>query len=173
MVRHVLMFCVLFALWMLLSGHTSPLLVSFGVGSCLLVVVLQARMDRTDREVVHLGFRPLAALGYVGWLLWEIVKSNIDVAKVILSRDLPISPTLFRVESTQKTLAGHVLFANSITLTPGTVSINLRRDTILVHALTVEGADGVDEGDMDSRVSALESARAIEREAREAARPGQ
>ena len=161
--RYLAVFCVLFALWMLLSGHTSPLMLSFGFGSCLFVVIIQMLMDRADAERVRLRFRPIAFARYCGWLLLEIVKSNIDVAKVLVSRDLPISPTLFRVEATQRTLAGHVLFANSITLTPGTVSINLQRDTILVHALTEDGADGVAEGDMDERVSALESGSEDER----------
>ena len=70
--------------------------------------------------------------------------------------DMPIAPRVFRVKTSQRTELGQVIYANSITLTPGTVSINLFDDEIEVHALTVAGAAGLEEGTMDRRVTELE-----------------
>jgi multicomponent Na+:H+ antiporter subunit E len=69
---------------------------------------------------------------------------------------LPISPHLITVRTSQKTAVGQVIYANSITLTPGTISLDVRDDTILVHALTSDSAAGVEAGEMDRRVSRLE-----------------
>ena len=95
---------------------------------------------------------------YVPWLLWAIVKANLDVARRILTFRLPISPRLIRVKASQKSDLGQVIYANSITLTPGTVSVDLQDGTILVHALTRECAEDLQEGEMDRRVAALEGA---------------
>jgi multicomponent Na+:H+ antiporter subunit E len=93
---------------------------------------------------------------YWGWLVWQIIKSNIDVARVILSPSLPISPNVVRVKASQRTTLGLVTYANSITLTPGTVSMYLDGDIIEVHALTESGARELKDGEMDRRVSAIE-----------------
>jgi len=141
--------------WALWSGRTEPLLVGFGIASCAAVLWLSLRMSLVDpeSEPFHLGLRPLV---YVPWLLWEIARANVQVARVILAPDLPIRPQLLRVRATQKSELGNAIFANSITLTPGTVSLDVRGGVILVHALTDESAAGLRSGDMDRRVSWLE-----------------
>lgn len=146
---------VLYGLWLVLSGHFEPLLLILGAASVVVVVAIAHRMDVIDREghPVQLTWR---ALGYWIWLGWEIVKSNIDVAKIILSPSLPISPTMTRVPATQKTELGHVIYANSITLTPGTVTVDVTERTLGVHALTKAGADALATGEMDRRVTATE-----------------
>ncbi len=147
---------VLSALWLALSGYFQALLISFGILSCVLVAWLLARMDRTDGEH-HFGLvRPLATLRYAGWLTLEVIKSNIDVSWRILSPRLPISPTVVWVPANQKTEIGRVIFANSITLTPGTVSIDVQENQIEVHAISKEGADALLEGEMNRRVAAIE-----------------
>jgi multicomponent Na+:H+ antiporter subunit E len=147
---------VLSILWLVLSGFFELLLLSFGVASCLLVAWLAARMDRTDGEH-HFGLvRPLAGLRYLGWLTLEVIKSNLDVCRRILSPRLPITPTVVWVPASQKTEIGRVIFANSITLTPGTVSIDVQEGEIEVHALSKEGADALLEGEMNRRVQAIE-----------------
>lgn len=149
---------LLAAVWGLWSGHTEPLILAFGAGSVAFTALIAARMDAIDAEgVVPLGFA-VRSVPYMGWLLTEIVKSNLHVASVILNPDLPIQPQLVRVHTTQRTDLGHVLHANSITITPGTVSLDVRDGTILVHALTQDTAAGATSGDMDKRVSAVEGA---------------
>jgi multicomponent Na+:H+ antiporter subunit E len=146
---------VLFALWLLLSGHYVPLLLGLGALSALLVVTIALRMDVLDREGHPIHLRPKALL-YWPWLGWEIVKSNVDVARRILSPTLPISPTVIRLKASQKSELGKVIYANSITLTPGTVSIDIDGDKIEVHALTREAAQALRTGDMDRRVTRFE-----------------
>ena len=141
--------------WLLWSGHNDALLFAFGAGSVLLVVGLSRRMDRVAEapRVYTLGLRPLA---YLPWLLWEIVKANLAVARLILDPSLPIAPRLVRVRALQKTPLGQTIFANSITLTPGTLSLEVEDGSVLVHALTAESAAGVLEGSMNRRVARLE-----------------
>jgi multicomponent Na+:H+ antiporter subunit E len=147
---------VLSALWLALSGYFQALLISFGILSCVLVAWLGARMDRTDGEH-HFGLvRPLATIRYLGWLTLEVIKSNLDVSRRILSPRLPISPTVVWVPASQKSEIGLVVFANSITLTPGTVSIDIQEGEIEVHALSKEGADALLEGEMNRRVRSIE-----------------
>jgi multicomponent Na+:H+ antiporter subunit E len=148
---------VLAGLWLLLSGHFEAWFLVLGVVSVLLAAAIARRMDVIDHEghPLHLG-RRIAA--YIPWLLWEIVKANIDVAKLVLNPRLPISPTVIRVRASQRTELGQVIYANSITLTPGTVTIGLENGEVAVHAITAAAAEGVESGDMDRRVTALESA---------------
>jgi len=146
---------VLFSTWLLLSGYFEPLLLSFGVLSCVIVVVVVHRMDVVDHEghPVHLGWR---ILPYWFWLMVEIVKANIAVAKLILDPKMPITPTIVRVPTSQHTELGQVIFANSITLTPGTVSVRVTGNEILVHAVAKDMADDLLGGEMDRRVTKME-----------------
>ena len=146
----------LFVLWLLLSGIYQPLMLGLGVFSCLLVLVVALRMDVVDHEgrPVHLRFSRW--LVYMSWLAVEIVKSAIDVSRCILDPRLPIEPRVLRVKTSQRTNVGQVTYANSITLTPGTVAINLFDDEIEVHALTPAGVEGLESGEMDRRVTRLE-----------------
>ncbi len=155
MVHAVSLALVLFALWLLLSGHYVPLLLGLGAISVLLVVTITLRMDVVDREGHPIHLSPKALL-YWPWLAWEIVKSNVDVARRILSPTLPISPTVIRLKASQKSELGKVIYANSITLTPGTVSIDIDGDKIEVHALTREAAQALRTGDMDRRITRFE-----------------
>ncbi|MDH3228333.1 MAG: Na+/H+ antiporter subunit E, partial [Alphaproteobacteria bacterium] len=86
-----------------------------------------------------------------------IVKANIDVAKRVWSPSLPISPTLFLLPTSQPGALGQVIYANSITLTPGTVSVSLEDGKILVHAIAKEVGDDLATGEMDRRVTRLEA----------------
>ncbi|NIL98567.1 MAG: sodium:proton antiporter [Planctomycetales bacterium] len=146
----------LFGVWLLWSGHYTPLLIGCGLVSCLLVVLLSRRMEILDEETapVHLGLRPF--IYYAPWLVKEIVLANIDVAWRILQPRMPIQPTIVRVKASQQGEIGRVIFANSITLTPGTVSIDMEGDIITVHALTREAAEFEESGEMDRRVTKLE-----------------
>lgn len=145
-------------LWLLLSGHYTGLLLSFGAASVLLVVSIARRMDIADHEGVPLQMGP-RILFYWPWLLVEIIKANIDVTKRVLNPSLPISPTLFTLKTSQKTDIGQVLYANSITLTPGTVAVDIMNDEILVHGLSLDAAEDLMAGGMDAKVTAAEGNR--------------
>lgn len=152
------LFVALCLFWLLLSGFFTPFLLAAGAGSALAVVWFARRMDVVDAEghPVRLGLR---ALVYWPWLIKEIVKSAWGVSRIILASALPISPTLVRFRPSQATDVGLVLHANSITLTPGTITIDARADEFLVHGLTRDGAEAVVGSEMDGRVSACEGRR--------------
>lgn len=156
MARSLYLILFLALVWLLLSGHYTPLLLGLGAASCLLVWYISERMDLVDHEEHPLHLRPVKLMLYWIWLCAEVVKSNIDVARRIVDPSLPIRPKLMKVPTTQRTELGQVIYANSITLTPGTVSIDLKGHEIEVHALAAEPAEGLLTGDMDSRVTALE-----------------
>jgi multicomponent Na+:H+ antiporter subunit E len=146
---------VLAIVWLLLSGHFEPLVLTLGLASCVVVVAITRRMDLVDHEghPIHLTRR---ATGYWLWLAWEVVKANIDVAKRVLAPNMNISPTMVRLTASQKTDLGLVIYANSITLTPGTVSVDVDPGEILVHALSRDAADDLKGGEMDRRVAQVE-----------------
>ena len=112
----------LMGVWVLLSGHFTPLLLSFGLASCIVVLLIARRMRIVDREGAPTDLPP-GLLTYLPWLFWEIAKANVDVARLILHPRLPISPRLIEVRAGQEDDVGRVIYANSITLTPGTVTI--------------------------------------------------
>ena len=150
---------VLACVWVLLSGIISPLLLGFGLASSLAVAWLAARADRRDGEPIPFALRIGRLARYLLWLAWEIVKSNVDVSRRILSPGLPIAPAVRWLPASQRSELGRVVYANSITLTPGTLSINLRDGWVEVHALNEESLDALAQNlDMDGRVSRLEPA---------------
>ena len=130
---------VLIVVWALLSGHTEPLIIGFGVLSVVLVIWIGRRMDVVDHEAhsVNLTWHVLT---YWPWLIWQIVKANRDVVKVILSGGA-VSPVMFKVRAAQQSAPLQVTFANSITLTPGTVTVGMNDGVLTVHALTAAGAE--------------------------------
>ena len=155
MVRAINLALVLYANWLLFSGHFDHLLLSIGFVATLLAVAIALRMEIVDRETYPLPLN-LSALMFWVWMAREVIKANVDVARRILSPSLPINPSVILVKASQRTDMGRVTYANSITLTPGTVSVDLQGDTIEVHALTDEAAQTLQEGEMDRRVTAME-----------------
>ena len=155
MLHAVGLWLALYAVWLLLSGIFTPFLMALGAISTTAVVAIAVRMEVVDRESVplHLTWRIIA---YWPWLVWEVVKANLVVTRQVLSPSLPISPTLIKVAARQKTELCQVIFANSITLTPGTISIDINQGEITVHALTRAAAADVEDGAMNRRVAAVE-----------------
>lgn len=138
-------------LWLLLSGHTEVLLLAFGALSVGFVVWLCRRMAVVDQESHPIHLTP-KLFTYWPWLLKEIVKSNLDVTRRVFGRSSGIAPVVFDAEARQKSDLGLVIHANSITLTPGTVSLEVHPGQIRVHALHPAIAQGLRAGDMDKKV---------------------
>ena len=164
MVHAVTSGVILLVVWLLWSGlstpgthHFHPMLLGFGIASCVFTVWLSQRMKVLDDEGQP-HFNAHRYLAYLPWLFKEIVVANLDVTKRVLSPTLDISPTLITVKVSQKTDLGKVLYANSITLTPGTISLYFdeNNENLTVHALSKEGAEGVASGEMDRRCLKLE-----------------
>jgi multicomponent Na+:H+ antiporter subunit E len=150
---------VLFAFWLLLSGHYTAFLVTAGGASAVAVVLFSRRMDVIDQEghPISLGWHAVSS--YWPWLAKEIVKSAWDVTRRILDPRLPISPTLVSFAPGQRTNVGRVIHANSITLTPGTITVEAGAREFVVHALTREGGAGLAGSEMDRRVTTMEGKR--------------
>lgn len=146
---------LLFAFWVLLSGLFTPFLLGAGAAASIAVVWLAHRMEIVDREgqPYHLTW---SAVTYWPWLVKEILKSALDVARRIVDPKLPVSPTVTRFSPRQRTTVGLVTHANSITLTPGTLSVEVSPGRFTVHALTREGAAAAADSEMDRRVERFE-----------------
>ena len=145
----------LIVFWLMISLDFGALNLALGIASAFLVVVISTSMDVVDRESqpIHLTLRlPL----FCGWLSRQIIRSNLDVTRRIWAPGRAISPTVVRIKSSQKSALGKVIYANSITLTPGTVTLGIEGEDILVHALTRKDAETLQQGEMDRRVTELE-----------------
>ena len=156
MKRSLILLGALAITWLVWSGLYKPQILAFGVLSLMVVMWLVARMDLTRREVFTLDLIP-RLLGFWGWLLVAIIRSNLQVVRIILTPKLPISPTLMRLEPPKMGLVGRATLANSITLTPGTLTIDAKADEggFRIHCLTAEGAAELKGGDMAGRVAGL------------------
>lgn len=136
--------------WLTLSGYFKPMLLILGTISIALVVFMTLRMKIMDAETAPYLTIP-QTLSYFVWLFIEIVKANVEVVKAVISPDMEVSPTLVKIPLPQDTDIGRTMFANSITLTPGTISIDMAEDHILVHALLSDMADPDGFSDMAKR----------------------
>jgi multicomponent Na+:H+ antiporter subunit E len=152
--RIILFFLLLAAAWLLWSGLFKPLLIGLGVVSCLLTFAIVRRMGYFDNELFALRFS-WRLLGFWAWLAREVLRSSLDVARVVLDPRLPISPRVIEVKSTSRHPFDQVLLGNSITLTPGTLTLDLHDGVLRVHTLTEAGARDLMSGEMDRRVAGL------------------
>jgi len=152
--RYILLGLSLFGFWLLLSGHYEPLTISFGVASCLLVVLFAWRMDRADGYAFPFKVNWRVPF-YLIWLVKEVLRANVNVARIILHPKLPISPIIVPFRATMKSDLGRFIYANSITLTPGTITTGTQGDTLRIHALTWHDVDGREEDEMDQRICGM------------------
>ena len=151
-------------LWLALSGHydwfsthggEDRLLLFLGLFSCLLVMLLSRRMGLLSPS----GLSPRLIwniITYIPYLMVEIIKANIDVVKRIWKKEMDIAPHVFTAKSTQTSPFTLMIYANSITLTPGTISLEAEMGKIKVHTLAEELAEGFEDSEMDKKVSALD-----------------
>ncbi len=148
----------LFIFWVILSGKIDAFHLSLGLLSSLSVAWVSRRLRRLDPPLVS----PPAWLRWPGYLLWlfkEVVVSSVQVAMIVLSPKMPINPRVVRLRRYLPNDLAKLTLANSITLTPGTVTVDLEGKDFIVHALTEEGAltlvPRTGEGEMARRVKAL------------------
>lgn len=155
--RLITLTLTMFVFWLFLSGHSSAWLVISGAVCAFAVALFGYRMGYLDDEGHPIRQLP-RGLVYWPWLVKEIILSALSVTRLILHPKLPISPVLVRVKASQNTPVGLSTYANSITLTPGTISarISARDHEILVHGITRASAMGLADGKMDGNVSWFE-----------------
>ncbi len=144
---------ILFSLWLLMSGHYNLLIISLGIISCVFCVYVAKRGKLIDDEGLPIFFMP-RLLNYLIWLFKEILKSNLSTAKVIINGK--VEPETFTVKTSQVTDVAKVTYANSITLTPGTVTTKIQKGVFEVHALNSDFGNDVRTNEMDKKVTWLE-----------------
>lgn len=156
MIRFLVSAVALFAFWLLLSGMFVPFLLAAGFGCAIAVKLFSRRLNTIAQESDVLVLNWKRVVAYYPWLVKEITVAAWDVSKRILNPRLPISPALVEIVPSQKTDVGLVIHANSITLTPGTISVEVEHGRFLVHALTEEGARSLTDSEMNRRCAELE-----------------
>lgn len=145
-VKHTIgLAALLFSLWLSLSGQLNALMLSLGLASTLLIVFIANRMDVVDGEKYPTHMNTLL-LRFWMVLFREVIISNIDVLKRIFKPGKNISPQLFELPLTHKSDLSRVIYANAITMTPGTVSVKVNKETITVHSLSIEAANDLCSG---------------------------
>jgi multicomponent Na+:H+ antiporter subunit E len=152
--RYIRSSLIVAAVWLLLSGHYTALILSFGAVSSLIVIWFMWRMDRVDEQLGVLPMRP-RVLYYLLWLMWQVVLSNIDLVRRIWDPTLPIRPTWQRLDIKVTSSLAKTLYANSITLTPGTLTTDVREDHFMVHSLSPDGIEDLRKGGMEEQIQRL------------------
>lgn len=144
--------------WLLLSGHYDFFHIALGVCSIVLVLWLHHKLmahrfypDESEVQSLHFG----KFLLYIPWLLWQIVLSSLQVAYVILSPQMPVNISLIKFKTKLPNMTSKVILGNSITLTPGTLTIEISKDEFLVHALTDASSAGILDSNLPDHVGAL------------------
>ncbi len=161
--RVVLQYLLLYATWIVLSGKFEFKYLMFGVLSSGLVTFMtmdlfHPKEDLGKKEAVGLRFLLVSGWRfslYIIWLLFNIIKSNLQVAYLVLHPKMPIQPGLLRFKARLRTNLGQIILANSITLTPGTITVELNEGTYLVHALVPEAAQSLLEAQMQNKLEAI------------------
>ena len=155
-----LVFAILFLTWVVFSGQMDGFHLTLGIISCAFVTWLSADLVFDDR---HIGFLKRAKeawgmIGYLAWLLLQIVLSNLHLLKLTFSSRAALQPQIIRYQSSLKSDFEKFLLANSITLTPGTVTIKIIGDTFYIHAISDFSAKGIN-GEMEKRIAKIFSSK--------------
>ena len=150
---------LLMAIWLILSGYFDFLHIFYGVLSVAFVLWINYRMHllplAPDEAPCSYHIILHRLFLYLLWLLWQIIQSGVYVAYVVLHPNMPINPMLVRFKSKQPNVLARVILGNSITLTPGTITLEIKDNEFTVHALTQDLEEGLVSGDMEARVGRL------------------
>ncbi len=152
--RQLVLFACLAATWLLWSGIYTPLLLGLGLASCTLVVLISQRMGFFSGDVFSLHILHRLPRYWL-WLSWQLIKSNLDVTRIVLSPHMPVRPRLVTLDARPLSPVGIAIFGNSITLTPGTVTLAIDGNQVLVHCLTTETARSLADGELKRHIEQL------------------
>ncbi|MBM3149908.1 MAG: hypothetical protein FJZ88_07795, partial [Chloroflexi bacterium] len=153
-------FVILFLFWLIFAHHWEPGYIFVGVLAAGLVTFLTSNFlysgdTHTKNGEITFGFLFMSILRlfvYVPWLLFNILKANIYVAIIILNPRMPINPVLLRFKTQMRRDISLVTLANSITLTPGTITVDLKDNAYTIHALVPITARDLETGLMQNKV---------------------
>ncbi|NBD37802.1 MAG: cation transporter [Verrucomicrobia bacterium] len=145
---------LLVLLWLAFSAKFDLFHIGTGVIAVTLIMWQHSALPQLGKREAP-PLRPLRVLLYIPWLLWQMLRSAVYVAVIILHHPRKIEPRVLSFRCNQPSDLQHVLFANSITLTPGTLTLDLKDGHYLVHSLTKATGEDLMEGDMARRVARL------------------
>lgn len=151
------MYFIYFLLWVIFNGRWTTEIVLLGLVIAALMYAFTCKfMDYSIEKDIHLIQKSFGIIQYIRILLVEIYKANITVLKLILSRSRKPAPVIVKFKTNLKTKTGKVMLANAITLTPGTITVSLKDDELVVHCLDKELAKGIEDSVFVKMIEALE-----------------
>ena len=137
----ILLFIFLFAIWLLLTLNVKiPNIIVGGTASFLVTLFFNKYSLKVKRRIFHIH-RYFWALLYLFIFLWECIKANIDVAYRVLHPGLPVKPGIVRAKTNLTTDIAKIFLANSITMTPGTITVDIIEDNFYIHWIYVHSKD--------------------------------
>ena len=147
---------VMFAFWILLSGEFTFILITSGVVASLITAYLSHDIFIGKADLKTETGRVFKFIVYIPWLLWEIILANVEIAYLVLNPKPLVDPQIVRFKNDLKTDLGIVTLAHSITLTPGTVTVDANREEFVIHAIWQKSAEGIISGEMQRKVKKIE-----------------
>ncbi len=153
--RGLISVVLLFILWLLLSGHYDSLLLSLGITSCIFITWLSLKLTLFKEDYSTFKFS-LNLPRFLPWFFIQVIKSNIDVSWRILHPKLPVDPVITSISVTEHNDIGRAVYANCITLTPGTYTLEMDKEHIEVHSLNSNSGEELQKGAISKRILALE-----------------
>jgi multicomponent Na+:H+ antiporter subunit E len=155
-------FVLLFIFWLLLSGtlHLKEILIGIGAAAVVTWLTNDLLYNPVKKRLIEPGTKYILASGlrllaYIPWLVWAIIKANIQIAIIILKPSLPIDPIILQFSTNLSKNVSLVTLANSITLTPGTLTVDMKNKTYVIHCLVREAAGDLESGLMQNKVGAV------------------
>ena len=146
----------MFIFWILLSGEFTFILITSGVVASLITAYLSHDIFVGKADLKTETGRVFKFIVYIPWLLWEIILANVEIAYLVLNPKPLVDPQIVRFKNDLKTDLGIVTLAHSITLTPGTVTVEANREEFVIHAIWQKSADGIIGGEMQQKVKKIE-----------------
>lgn len=146
----------MFSFWILLSGEFTFILITSGIVASLIAAYLSHDIFIGKADIKSETGRVFRFFRYLPWLLWQIILCNLEIAYLVLNPKPLVDPQIVRFKTDLKTDLGIVTLANSITLTPGTVTVEANREEFVIHAIWQKSAEGIISGDMQRRVKEIE-----------------
>ena len=152
--KYIIAFFILFLNWVIWSGMFDAFHLSLGVISCLLVIYMSHDILFTHDGLSYRHIREVIRfIKYIPWLLYQIVLSNIYVARLVMNPNMPIDPQVIRFKTKLKKNISMATFANSITITPGTITADIKEGEFCVHCISRKVADDLLTGEMENKVA--------------------
>ena len=152
------MYVLFFCFWLLLNGNVTLEIVLLGLAVTALMALLEYTLFGYTPKTEGMLLRKAPVFcAYIPVLMWEILKAGWAVSKVVLFRRYKVTPTLVTFRTDLKTEFGRFLLANSITLTPGTITVQVKGDRLTVHCLDKSMLDTSDDGVFQRWIRKLEA----------------